>query len=662
MPTRLLLLAILALLISSCGGGDKHLPSSNPPEYDPKKVYSSPNVAPSQSAAQSTKPTELELLQRKLQSLEAASSEKGEWKKVPFNPDSLKLLKGVTSSCEALSRLAQGLGSAQLFAGNEGAALKKALGSEAESIALRLDEQLAEGLKHSLGPGAADCPISVKPRKSSSLKDLPPPARIILARSLSSPPLLLAQANIADTSQDDYHVEKSSSKEDAPPGWVGWKTTDTMTRIGKKPHTEGIRERYEMAIAPTAMQCPDPEGVVPGEFQWSFVMMRATTGPDGTHAVLYSRKVDATLKGQVGDDAKVQYVDMDAKILNEHIGTELSYYSGRSKIQARFTIDQKTGLPQEFSNITVSVFTLGEAQSKDAQIVAKLFVLVAFFSGQSYFIAETEWNKPNTCVEITCNPASKQHKLGPNESVAVKTERRTKTEQAVVPARFKEAKELPQEGNGKVSPKEAESTPGAPATFTYQAPAKRVKHSGFRVDVLSRAGTAEGEWEVVPHGLRLRIQHRIADDPASSGGRVGNALFDGAVQFDASLEPMGVWEGESRFAADISVVRPIKVGHVDGPHQSCSGTASQTEDWQLRASMNAKTQSIRLLFGYVTSDESGTGGGRNCGEAKELHIALFGELKQVVMPASSGARKEVSHASISKTREWLTVTVLESPD
>lgn len=467
MPTRLLLLAILALLISSCGGGDKHLPSSNPPEYDPKKVYSSPNVAPSQSATQSTKPTELELLQRKLQSLEAASSEKGEWKKVPFNPDPLKLLKGVTSSCEALSRLAQGLGSAQLFAGNEGAALKKALGSEAESIALRLDEQLAEGLKHSLGPGAADCPISVKPRKSSSLKDLPPPARIILARGLSSPPLLLAQANIADTSQDDYHVEKSSSKEDAPPGWVGWKTTDTMTRIGKKPHTEGIRERYEMAIAPTAMQCPDPEGVVPGEF---------------------------------------------------HIGTELSYYSGRSKIQARFTIDQKTGLPQEFSNITVSVFTLGEAQAKDAQIVAKLFVLVAFFSGQSYFIAKTEWNKPNTCVEITCNPASKQHKLGPNESVAVKTERRTKKEQAVVPARFKEAKELPQEGNGKVSPKEAESTPGEPATFTYQAPAKRVKHSGFRVDVLSRAGTAEGEWEVVPHGLRLRIQHRIADDPASSGG------------------------------------------------------------------------------------------------------------------------------------------------
>lgn len=220
---------------------------------------------------------------------------------------------------------------------------------------------------------------------------------------------------------------------------------------------------------------------------------------------------------------------------------------------------------------------------------------------------------------------------------------------------------------GMVAPEDTNTSLGSPALFTFTAPSTTWKAQlevpGFSIrNNASRAGRVRSTAWNLTHGLRLRIQHRIADDPASSGGRVGNALFDGAVQFDASLEPMGVWEGDSRFAADISVVRPIKVGHVDGPHQSCSGTASQTEDWQLRMSVDAKTQSIRLLFGYVTSDESGTGGGRNCGEAKELHVALFGELKQVVMPASSGARKEVSHASISKTREWLTVTVLESPD
>ena len=42
MPTRLVLLLSVALLTAGCSGGDKHLPSSNPPEYDPKKVYTAP--------------------------------------------------------------------------------------------------------------------------------------------------------------------------------------------------------------------------------------------------------------------------------------------------------------------------------------------------------------------------------------------------------------------------------------------------------------------------------------------------------------------------------------------------------------------------------------------------------------------------------------------
>ncbi len=39
--SRLLLLTLVSLL-SQSSGGDRHLPSSNPPEYDPKKVYVPP--------------------------------------------------------------------------------------------------------------------------------------------------------------------------------------------------------------------------------------------------------------------------------------------------------------------------------------------------------------------------------------------------------------------------------------------------------------------------------------------------------------------------------------------------------------------------------------------------------------------------------------------
>jgi hypothetical protein len=235
MHIRVLLLLSLCLT-AGCGGGDKHLPSSNPPEYDPKKVYTAPAVIPSVPATVS-KPTELDVLRSKLDSLEADRKAKGEGKKIPFDPNLLQLFKGVTSPCEALSRLAPGLGSGQLFAGADGAALKKALGPEADGIAYRMDEQLAEGLKQSLGPGAADCLISVLPRKSS-LKDRSHPARLVLAHTASTQPFLLAQTTIPNTPQDDYDVNDLPMRvQDAPPGWVGYTQTDTMMRIGKPPRT-----------------------------------------------------------------------------------------------------------------------------------------------------------------------------------------------------------------------------------------------------------------------------------------------------------------------------------------------------------------------------------------------------------------------------------------
>lgn len=48
---RLLMIVCMILFGLSCSGGDKYLPSSNPPEYDPKKVYA-PAVSPQASSPQ----------------------------------------------------------------------------------------------------------------------------------------------------------------------------------------------------------------------------------------------------------------------------------------------------------------------------------------------------------------------------------------------------------------------------------------------------------------------------------------------------------------------------------------------------------------------------------------------------------------------------------
>ena len=550
MPARLFLLLCMALVSASCGGGDKHLPSSNPPEYDPKKAYTAP-AAPPSAPAKVVKPTELELLRSKLDSLEVGQKVKGEGKKVPFDANSLQLFKGVTSPCDALSRVAQGLGSTQLFAGNEGAALKKALAPDADGIARRMDEQLAEAFQHSLGPGAADCPILVRPEKKSGLSQ---PARLVLAHTTTTLPVLLAQTTIPDTPQDDYEVQKNSSRENPPPDWVGWKTTDTMTRIGKEERpTKGIREDYEMIIAPKARRCPNPAGIVDGTFDWSFMMFRATPG---AQSVLYRRKVRATLKGEVGDDAQLKkVVKFDALLTLQHIGTELSHYSESFGIQGEFSIDQRRmGIPQDLKIITVSGFSEGEAQTKDAQLLGTLAALMAYFSGQEYFNAQTEWNRPNTCVEIAFTPATKTKKFVPSESTPVKTELRTKKERAIVPAKFNEAKERPREGNGRVSPREKESQPDTPATFTYQAPATRVKHSGFWLVAVSRAGIAQakdGEWELAPSAYVLEFKSHIVQEALNLvnpqfGMFMSSNGFDAHVEATVPLQHRddGQWVGE----------------------------------------------------------------------------------------------------------------------
>jgi hypothetical protein len=385
-------------------------------------------------------------------------------------------------------------------------------------------------------------------------------ARVVLAHTTSTQPFLLAQTTIPDTSQDDYEVNNPPiRRENAPAGWMGYKTTDTMTRIGKPPRTEGIYESYEMVIAPKAKQCPhlegpDLKGIADGTFEWSFLMYRRAMG----QAVLHRRHVVATLKGEVDDDAKVKQVEYDVTVTLQHVGTELAPYSQSYGSRGHFTLDQRTSLPQEFSIITVSGFSEAETQAKDAQLLGTLTALVAYFSGQEYYKAQQYWNHPNTCVEIVFNPATKTQNFAPSKSYQVKTELRTKQEQTVVPAKFKEARERPREGNGTVSPREDKSQGDRPVTFTYQAPGTRMRHSGFRVNAVSRAGVAEaksGEWELVESYV-LEFKSHIVQEPLNIvnpqfGMQMSSNGFDAHVQATIPLQHTDdrgwVGEGEMQY-------------------------------------------------------------------------------------------------------------------
>ena len=540
MSTRLVLLLSVALLTAGCGGGDKRLPASNPPEYDPKKVYTTPAVSPSTPVQTSAKPAEPGPPPIQLPPLEPEPNEKGEWKKVPVTPESLQLFKGVKSPCEALSRIVQGLGSVQLFAGKDGQSLKQSLGSQAESIARSLDQQLFETFKQQLGSGAADC-LSPVPARKISLDDTLQFPRLVLASGPSAGSFQLAQNTVPGGEGDGYRVTKGSENIDIPSDSAGRKSREWRIEEGSTLNTAGNRTHFTLINGGYAKKCPAADGFVEGDYEFSLVVHQ-TINDSGTIRTVYNaRRVHAILNGQVGDDAKLQYVDIDATLGIGRGGTDRPTLFSRQRQHVRFVPDRRAaGLPSQFSNWSVSEWTSELVGGTESDAIGMLFLEVTVFSGPMYLDAEVAWSHENTCVEVTFTPATKTHKLGPNESVPVKTELRTKKEQAVVPAKFKEAKERPREGSGNVSPRQAESQPGPPATLTYRAPATRVRYSGFRVGAVSRAGVAEGEWEVAEGAYVLEFQSRIVDHgptaPAESvaAGNVPLTFVEGKDMYRGS--------------------------------------------------------------------------------------------------------------------------------
>ncbi|HSL05407.1 MAG TPA: hypothetical protein VK901_17905, partial [Nitrospiraceae bacterium] len=521
MPTRLFLIPIILLLLvnSSCGGGDKHLPPLNPPEYGPKKVYTTPTAPPSSPRASPTKPAEPDQSPIELPSLEPGPNEKGDWKRVPVNPESLQLLKGVTSPCEALSKIVQGLGSAQVFAGAEGQALKKSLGSQAESLARSLDQQLFDTFKQQLGLGATDCPSPALPGKSSFDDSLHPP-RLMLATGPSHGSFELAQATVPGEEREGYRVTKGSVNIDIPPDSVGKKTREWRVEEGNRPNTAVNRNYFTLVNGGYAKKCPTAEGDVEGDYELSLVVHQ-TINDSGTERTVYNaRRIHAKLKGHVDDDAKLQYVDLDATLGIGRGGTDLPTLFSRQRQHVLFVPDRRAaGLPSQFSNWSVMEWNSELVGATESDSMSMLLLAVTLFSGPIYLAAEGQWTTSNTCVEIQFTPASKQRSAGPNQSVQVKAELRTKKDTAVVPAKFKEAKEKPNEGNGRVTPREVDSSPGAPATFTYTSPPRRVRHSGFEVGAISRAGVADSKWELGESYVlefRSRIVSTSQVDPAQS--------------------------------------------------------------------------------------------------------------------------------------------------
>ena len=556
-----LLIVLATMLFSVSCSGDKHLPLSNPPEYNPKKAYSTSAVPPSGPAMAVAKSVEQGPPPIQLPPLEPGPNEQGQWKKVRVNPESLQLFKDVKGPCDALTKIVQGLGSTQLFFGKDGKSFKQLLGPQAESVAQTLDQQLFDNFKAQLGPTVADCPSPASGRKNSLGKPHHAPRRI-LAAGPSDSSFQLAQAMAPGGERERYTITKGSVNIPIPPDAVGRKSREWRIEEGNTQETAGDRKGFSLINGGYARKCPSADSgevgayAVEGDYEFTLVVDQTINYSNGVRTEYNARSIHATLKGRVGDDAMLQYVDLDASLVIGQGGTNTPTRFAHQRQHVRFVPDRRTGgMPSQFLNWSVSEWDSALASEGQSEAMNTLLLAVTIFSGPFYLAAEGEWTTANTCVEIIFNPPTKTKKFEPNASTPVKTELRTKKDQALVPAKFKEVKERPREGNGRVSPREEGSEISRPATFTYRAPGTRVPHSGFRVKAVSRAGVAEekdGEWELAPSAYVLEFKSHIVQEPMNFmhpqfGMQMSSNGFDAYVEATVPLrrrEDDGQWVGE----------------------------------------------------------------------------------------------------------------------
>lgn len=161
-------------------------------------------------------------------------------------------------------------------------------------------------------------------------------------------------------------------------------------------------------------------------------------------------------------------------------------------------------------------------------------------------------------------------------------------------------------------------------------------------------------------GIVLEVHHLIKADPPPRSN-IGQALFDGSVQFEILLQPHPHAEG--LFLGEVDVVRPMIVRHVRPAANSCSGSGSQTEHWLVTAHVDPKSESMTVEFGYVTSKEqaSWTCTGPAGTSTDKLYVDLPGNLESLQMSLKTGSKKHIG-GRYNDFLESLSMTVVEGVD
>jgi hypothetical protein len=323
---------------------------------------------------------------------------------------------------------------------------------------------------------------------------------------------LAPRAVLSQATAPGYDVQRSQTVQNAQPGWVGRKSTDRQLAVGNTKETAGQERTHVMTFGGFARRCPAADGTVLGNFEYSLTYNETGLAQRQQHA----RRVTATLKGQVGDDGRLQDVELDGEFATERSGNGIASTSSSRAVRTRF----KAGAGGEPD---------WEAMRSATEMAGDIAVAsVVLMAGELYRQAELVWLQANECVEFAFDPPSDTRALGPNEQAQVRTELRTKEGKAAT--LWKDANAGVLNGAGRVSPGHPQAQPGAPATLSYTASANPRTGHGFDIGTRSRAGLAEAKWRIIDLG---RFEGSFTQTDRTSGeGRDG--VVSGSIDYTIS--------------------------------------------------------------------------------------------------------------------------------
>ena len=190
-------------------------------------------------------------------------------------------------------------------------------------------------------------------------------------------------------------------------------------------------DMWDEAVAISGPDCPTAAGVLELGGKTRFTLT-ITTSKDKEIELVQKVKIASTVKlrGQVADDAKLDYVDVEATFRTEYSGSRQSILWGPASengtVLRKTRIDMRTGRydPGQASSIDVSVSYSGvlslfvNSAAAQARVAGELkrasdktFASMIATTIEEYRQRETAWQTPNTCVDPTFAPPSYTLKL-----------------------------------------------------------------------------------------------------------------------------------------------------------------------------------------------------------------------------------------------------------